>query len=236
MVDHLLMVADSLDFLRQALVAVLSAGCFFDSDDDHHFRERVATIDAAFKSASADLRRHILSNIILLSGSATRAVMSKMVNDNICLWVKDLMRFAPQVRPPMEPPPSDFTFSMPPVPSSKRTSAFCSSKGAVLKLVEGLHMPRDSQDKPSERKSNPAGPDTPRKKSATQCRQFSSLGRCRFSSCKFLHLASLADATLPDALCDSGSSSARAGRSGALALRSEPRDRSGGGIGGAGSG
>ena len=236
MFDHLLMVADSLDFLRQALVAVLSAGCFFGSDGDRYFRERVATIDSAFKSASADLRRHTLSNIILLSGSATRAVMSEMVNDDIRRWVNDLMRFAQQVRPPMVPPPSDFKFSMPPVPSSKRTSAFCSNEGDVLKLVEGLHMPRDSQDGPSERKSNPANPDTPRKKSATQCRQFSSLGRCRFSSCKFLHSASLADATLPDALCDSGSSSTRAGGSGALVLRSEPRGGSGGGICGAGSG
>ena len=58
MVDHLLMVADRLDFLRQALVAVLSVGFSLDSDGDRHCRERVATIDAAFTTASADLRRH----------------------------------------------------------------------------------------------------------------------------------------------------------------------------------
>ena len=75
MVDHLLMVADRLDFLRQALVAVLSVGFSLDSDSDRHCRERVATIDAAFTSASADLRRHTLSDTILLSGSAARAVM-----------------------------------------------------------------------------------------------------------------------------------------------------------------
>eukprot|EP00904_Undaria_pinnatifida_P002707 jgi/Undpi1/12437/HiC_scaffold_5.g02108.m1 len=58
MVEYLLMVADRLDFLRQALVAVLSGGFSLDSDGDRHCRERVATIDAAFTTASADLRRH----------------------------------------------------------------------------------------------------------------------------------------------------------------------------------
>ena len=164
MVDHLLMVADRLDSLRQALVAVLSVGFSLDSDGDRYCRERVATIDAAFASASADLRRHTLSNIFLLSGPATRAVISEMVNDDLRLWVNDLMRFAQQVRPPMVPPPSYFTFSMPPVPSFKRTSAFCSSGGDVLKFVEGLHVPRDSQDGPSKRISNPASPGTPKKK------------------------------------------------------------------------
>ena len=152
MVDHLLMVADRLDFLRQALVAVLSVGFSLDSDGDRHCRERVATIDAAFTSASADLRRHTLSNIILLSGPAARAVMSEMVNDDLRLWVNDLMRFAQQVRPPIVPPSTDFTFSMPLVPSLKRTSVFCSSGGGVLKLVDGLHVPRDSQDASLKRK------------------------------------------------------------------------------------
>lgn len=90
MVEHLLMVADRLDFLRQALVAVLSVGFSLDSDGDRHCRERVATIDAAFTTASADLRRHTLSNIILLSGSAARAVMSKMVNDDLRLQLQIL--------------------------------------------------------------------------------------------------------------------------------------------------
>ena len=158
MVDHLLMVADRLGFLRQALVAVLSVAVSLDSDGDRHCRERVATIDAAIKTASADLRRHTLSNIVLLSGSPARAVMSEMVNDDICLWVNDLMRFAQQVRPPMVPPPSDFTFSTLSVPSLKRTSAFCSSGCDVLKLVEGLHVPRETLDGPSKKKSNPANP------------------------------------------------------------------------------
>ena len=63
MVDYLLMVADRLDFLRQAHVAVLSVGFSLDSGSDRHCRERVATIDATFTSVSADLRRHTLSNI-----------------------------------------------------------------------------------------------------------------------------------------------------------------------------
>ena len=163
MVDHLLMVADRLDFYHQALVAVLSVGVFLDSDGDRHCRERVATIDAAFTSASAELRRHTLDNIILLFGSAARAVMSEMVNDDLRLWVNDLMQFAQKVRPPMVPPPLDFTFSMPPVSSFKRTIAFRSSGGGVLKLVEGLLVPRESQDAPSKRKNNPANPGTPRK-------------------------------------------------------------------------
>ena len=66
-------------------MAVLSVGCSLDGDDHRHCRERVATIDAAFTSASAYLRRHTLSNIILLSGPAARAVMSEMVNDDLRL-------------------------------------------------------------------------------------------------------------------------------------------------------
>ena len=159
-VDHLLMVADRLDFMRQALVAVLSVGFSLYINGDRHCRERVATIDAAFTSASAALRRHTLSNIVL-SGPAARDVMSEMVNNDLRLWVNDLVLFAQPVRPPMVPPPSDFTFSMPPVPLFKRTSAFCSSGGDVLKLVEGLNVPRDSQERPSKRKSNPASPGTP---------------------------------------------------------------------------
>ena len=58
MVEHLLMVADRLQFLRHALVAVLSGGFSLDSDGDRHCRQRVATIDAAFTTASDDLRRH----------------------------------------------------------------------------------------------------------------------------------------------------------------------------------
>ena len=77
MVDHLLMVADRLGFLHQALVAVLSVGFSLDSDGDCHCRERVATINAAFTSSSADLRRHTLSNTIPFSASAARVVMSE---------------------------------------------------------------------------------------------------------------------------------------------------------------
>ena len=235
MVDHLVMVADRLDFLRQALCGDPVCWVFPRQRRRPPLPERVATIDADFTSASVDLRRHTLSNIILLSGSAAWAVMREMITDDLRLWVNDLMRFAQQVRPPMVPPPFDFTFSMPPVPSFNRTSAFCSSGGGVLKLVEGLHVPRESQDGPSKRKSNPANPGTPRKIIAAQCRQFDSLGRCRFSNCKFLHSAPPADATSPDALRDSGSSAAPAGGSRALVLRSESRGGSGGGSG-AGSG
>ena len=93
-VDHLLMVADRLGCLRHALVAVLSVGFSLDSDSVRHCRERVATIDAAFNSAFADLRRHTLGIISLLSCSAARAVMSEMVNDDLRLWANDLMRVA----------------------------------------------------------------------------------------------------------------------------------------------
>ena len=233
-IEDLLMVSDRVDFLRQALVAVLSVGFSPGVAGDRPCLERVATIDAAFTSVSADLRRHTLSNIILLSGPKARAVMSEMVNDDLRLWVNDLMRFAQQVRPPMVPPPPDFAFSMPPVPSFKRTSAFCSSGGDVLKLVEGL---REGQDGQSKRNRSPATPGTSRKKIAAQCRQFASTGRCRFLNCKFLHSIPPADATSPAALRDGDSSAAPAGGSRALALRSEPRGGSGGGgSGGSGGG
>ena len=101
MVDHLLMGADRLDFLRHAYLAVVSVKVYLDNNGDRHCQERMATGDAAFTSASADLRRHTLSNTILLSISAARDVMSERVNDDLRLWVKDLMRFAQQARPLM---------------------------------------------------------------------------------------------------------------------------------------
>ncbi|CAN0494248.1 unnamed protein product, partial [Laminaria digitata] len=169
------MVADRLEFLRQALVAVLTVGLSADVADDRSCLARIASIDAAFVSASADLRRHTLCNGILLSGTAARAAMSDMVNDDLRLWVNDLTEFAQQVRPPTVPPPPDTVFAMPPVPAFQRTTAFCSSGGDVLKLVEGLHVPRDGRDGSSKRNRSPAPAKTgtTRKKSAALCRQFS---------------------------------------------------------------
>ena len=173
-VDHLLFVADRLDFLRQALVAVLTVGLSAEVDEDRSCLARIALIDAAFVSASADLRRHTLSNVILLSGSAARAVMSDMVNNDLRLWVNELMKFAQQVRPPTVPPPPDTVFATPPVPAFKRTTAFCSSGGDVLKLVEGMHVPRDGRDGSSKRNRSPAPAKTgtTRRKTAALCRQF----------------------------------------------------------------
>lgn len=77
MVRHVLMVADRLGFLRQALMAFLTVTLSPDVADEGAYLIRLAPIDASFTSAAAGLRRHTLSNIILLSNFAARAEMSE---------------------------------------------------------------------------------------------------------------------------------------------------------------
>lgn len=83
-----MMVPDHLDLLRQALTTVLMVGLSADVSDARACLDRLASVDASIKSASAGLRRHTLSHITLLAFSAARAVIKKMVNllgpENIC--------------------------------------------------------------------------------------------------------------------------------------------------------
>ena len=91
MIDHLLRVVERVDFLRQALMTVATVGPSANVAGDRPWLDRLAPIDASLTSASAGLRRHAPS-IIVLSGFAARAVLSEMVNDGLRLWDNDPMR------------------------------------------------------------------------------------------------------------------------------------------------
>ena len=201
-VDHLVFVVDRLDLLRQARMAIFTVGLSADVADDRACLDRLAPVDASFISVAAGLRRHTLSNILLLSGSAAQVVMSEMMNDDLRLWVNDLMRFAQQVRPSTVPPQLNAVFDAPPAPAFSRARNVFSSGGDVLKLVEGLQVPRDSRDGAPKRGQSlaPAKTGPARKKSAALCRMFASTGLCRYSDCKFVHANTPADSSFPAAL------------------------------------
>ena len=109
--------------------------------------------------------------------------MSERVNDDLHLWVNDLMSFAQQVRPSAVP------LDAPPAPAFSRTRNVCSSGGDILRLVEGLQISRDSRDGASKGSQSLAlaktGPT--RKKSAALCRLFASTGQYRYFDYKVVH-------------------------------------------------
>ena len=82
-VDHMLMVADRLDVLHHALMAVLTIGFSAGVADDRACLNRLPPVNASFTSAATGLRRHTQSNLIMLSGFAARDVMSEVVNDDL---------------------------------------------------------------------------------------------------------------------------------------------------------
>jgi len=83
-----IMIADRLECLRSALVAILTIGLSSDIADDVPCLQRVNTISESFTSAAASLRTHTLCNMGHLSSRAARRVMSDMVNGDLRLWVK----------------------------------------------------------------------------------------------------------------------------------------------------
>lgn len=188
MIDHQLRVADRVDFLLQALMMVLTVGDSANAADDRACLDRLAPIDASFTLASASLRRRTLSNTFLLSGFAPRAVMSEMMNDDLRLWVNDLMRLAQQVRPSGRPSLSNAVLDAPSARAFSRTRPFCTNVGDVLELLEGRHVPHDSRDEASKQNRSPAlaKMSTTRKKSAALCWQCSPASQCRFSDCTLL--------------------------------------------------
>lgn len=61
--------------------------------------------------------------------------MRDMVNHDLRLLVKDLVRFANQVHSEVVPPPLGTVFDTPLVPAFNRTLAFCNGGGEVLKMI-----------------------------------------------------------------------------------------------------
>ena len=87
-VDHVLMDADPLEYLRLAFVALLSVGFSLDINDEHACLDRETALGAAFTSAVGRLRMHKLSNILRLLTVTVQGVVIGMVHDDLRPWVK----------------------------------------------------------------------------------------------------------------------------------------------------
>ena len=85
-VEALLMVADRLDLLRLAVVAVLSVGHSPEISDDRLWLDRVSVLSYAFAAVVYKLRSHTLCNLGMLANDGARCVMIDMVNTNLRLW------------------------------------------------------------------------------------------------------------------------------------------------------
>lgn len=97
------MITDRLEFVRSALVGVLSVGLWPDAAAaataaaDRNVSVSIVSLKArCSQAASADLRTHTLQNYSGLSTAATRSVMcemlcAKMVDHDLGLWVNELM-------------------------------------------------------------------------------------------------------------------------------------------------
>ena len=93
-IGHSLMVADRLDLLGLAVVAILSVGLSPGVADDLLCLARVNALGDAFTVAIMGLRAHTFSNYSMLSVPEAHAVLCDMVNRDIALWVSELMRAA----------------------------------------------------------------------------------------------------------------------------------------------
>ena len=105
-VEALLMVADRLDLLRLAVVAVLSVGHSPEISDDRLWLDRVSVLSYAFAAVVYKLRSHNICNYGVLANDWARHVMIDGVNTDLRLWVNDLMLAAQQSSPVVVPPPS----------------------------------------------------------------------------------------------------------------------------------
>ena len=98
-IGHSLMVADRLDLLRLAVVAILSVGLSPGVADDLLCLARVNALGDAFTVAVMGLRAHTFSNYSMLSVPEAHGVLCDMVNRDIALWVSELMRAAQRSSP-----------------------------------------------------------------------------------------------------------------------------------------
>ena len=243
-IGHSLMVADRLDLLRLAVVAILSVGLSPGVADDLPCLARVNALGDAFTVAVMGLRAHTFSNYSMLSVPEAHAVLCDMVNRDIALWVSELMRAAQRSSPAIVPPPAGTAFDPPPVPAFVRTLEFCRGGGEVLRLV--LSSIGSGADRPTKRKATapPAGSPGSKGKASSSlpqvCRMYARTGKCNWSPCKFLHEAPAASASSPSPPArreEGGGSVAAGGGSRALSLRPVlPAGGSRGGEGGRGAG
>ena len=134
-IGHSLMVADRLDHLRLAVVAILSVDLSPGVANDLLCLARVNALGDAFTVAVTGLRAHTFSNYSMLSVLEASAVLCDMVNRDIDLWVSELMRAALLSSSAVVPPSAGTVFDPPHMPAFVRTLEFCRGGGEVLRLV-----------------------------------------------------------------------------------------------------
>ena len=200
-IGHSLMVADRLDLLRLAVVAILSVGLSPGVADDLPCLARVNALGDTFTVAVMGLRAHTFSNYSMLSVPETHAVLCDMANRGIALWVSELMRAAQRSSPAVIPPPAGTVFDSPPMAELIRTLEFCHVGGKVLRVV--LSSIGSGADRATKRKAtaSPAGAPGSKGKADSSlpqaCRMFARSGKCNWPPCKVLHEAPAASASSP---------------------------------------
>ena len=75
-----IMIADRLELLRLAIVAVLSVGLASDVVEVSACLARLAALSASFTAAAAQLRTHVLNNYTNLSTPAARGIMLSLIH------------------------------------------------------------------------------------------------------------------------------------------------------------
>ena len=139
------MVADRLDLLRLAIVAILSVGLSPRVADDLPCLARVNALGDAFTVAATGLRAHTFSNYSMLSVPEAHAVLCDIINRDIALWVSELMRAAQRSSPDVVPPPAGTVFDLPPMPAFVRTLEFCCGGGGGPPACTQQHRFRRKQ-------------------------------------------------------------------------------------------
>ena len=134
-IGHSLMVADHVDLLRLAFVAIFSVGVSPGVADDLPCLTRANAVGDAFTVAVMGLRAHTFCSYSMLSLPEAHAVLYDTVNRDIASWVNELMRVAQRSSPAVVHPPAGTVFEPPPMPDLVRTLAFCLCRGEVLRLV-----------------------------------------------------------------------------------------------------
>lgn len=96
---------------------------------------------------AAELRTNIFYNYTDLPTPKARGVVCDIVNQDLCLCVHDLVRFAHQARREVVPPPRGTVFDTPPVPAFQYTLAFCQGDAEILQIIGDVtHGQRSGRD------------------------------------------------------------------------------------------
>lgn len=115
-----------------------------------------------------------------------------MVNQDLRLWVNELIRFSLGSQPAVVPPPPKMAFEVSPVPAVGRTAASFQGGGELLNIVEEASQGQRGVKAGGARHKTAAGtpsPGTvhPKKTRHQLCRLSLSTGKCRWRDSICVH-------------------------------------------------